>query len=319
MGTFVTLSGETQESFLNIEPIDLTYTGLKKGCLAGEVAVVTGSASNVGLGYVRALAWAGAKVVIADLNEEAGAEAERVINLESGPDCALFVKTNVTLQEDIDNLAEKAFAKFGKVDLLLNNAMNMRLNGPILSSPVSDLEQSFAISGKGVMMAIKAFVPAMVERGHGVVTYSATQFHYMPPMVGGSMYTAGKASATSLIMSLANEVKGKGVYVFCLTPAGIGRPDFSKFPPLKPGEKRRMFGMPGFEGMIPPEAGGAGMVYSLLHAEQLHGSGILINDALIAMDFPFPKPESVNRMKGRRLTDMELTMTFCYMGKGFDE
>ena len=258
-------------------------------------------------------------MVIADLNEEAGAEAERVINLESGPDCALFVKTNVTLQEDIDNLAEKAFAKFGKVDLLLNNAMNMRLNGPILSSPVSDLEQSFAISGKGVMMAIKAFVPAMIERGHGVVTYSATQFHYMPPMVGGSMYTAGKASATSLIMSLANEVKGKGVYVFCLTPAGIGRPDFSKFPPLKPGEKRRMFGMPGFEGMIPPEAGGAGMVYSLLHAEQLHGSGILINDALIAMDFPFPKPESVNRMKGRRLTDMELTMTFCYMGKGFDE
>ena len=319
MGTFVTLGGETQESFLNIEPIDLTYTGLKKGCLEGEVAVVTGSASNVGLGYVRALAWAGAKVVIADLNEEAGAEAERVINLESGPDCALFVKTNVTLQEDIDNLAEKAFAKFGKVDLLLNNAMNMRLNGPILSSPVSDLEQSFAISGKGVMMAIKAFVPAMIERGHGVVTYSATQFHYMPPMVGGSMYTAGKAAATSLIMSLANEVKGKGVYVFCLTPAGIGRPDFSKFPPLKPGEKRRMFGMPGFEGMIPPEAGGAGMVYSLLHAEQLHGSGILINDALIAMDFPFPKPESVNRMKGRRLTDMELTMTFCYMGKGFDE
>ena len=292
MGTFVTLSGEKQESFLNIEPIDLTYTGLKKGCLQGEVAVITGSASNVGLGYARAIAWAGGKVVVADLNETAGAEAERVINLESGPDSAIFVKTNVTLQEDIDNLAEK---------------------------PVSDLEQSFAISGKGVMMAIKAFVPAMIERGHGVVTYSATQFHYMPPMVGGSMYTAGKASATSLIMSLANEVKGKGVHVFCLTPAGIGRPDFSKFPPLKPGEKRPMMGMPGFDGMIPPEVGGAGMVYSLLHAEQLHGSGILINDALLAMNFPYPHPEKVIKMKGRRLTDMELTMTFCYMGKGFDE
>ena len=164
MGTFVTLNGETQESFLNIEPIDLAYTGLKKDCLKGEVAVVTGSASNVGLGYARAIAWAGGKVVVADLNEAAGAEAERVINLESGPDSAIFVKTNVTLQEDIDNLAEKAFAKFGKVDLLLNNAMNMRLNGPILSSPVSDLEQSFAISGKGVMMAIKAFVPGMIER-----------------------------------------------------------------------------------------------------------------------------------------------------------
>ena len=59
-------------------------------------------------------------------------------------------------------MLKSMFAKFGKVDLLLNNAMNMRLNGPILSSPVSDLEQSFAISGKGVMMAIKAFVPAML-------------------------------------------------------------------------------------------------------------------------------------------------------------
>ncbi len=319
MGKFTTLGGETQETFLNVEPIDLSYVGLTRDCLKGEVAVVTGSASNVGLGYVRAIAWCGGKVVIADLNEEAGKEAERIINLESGPDCAIFVKTNVTLQEDIDNLAAQAFAKFGKVDMLLNNAMNMRLNGPILSSPVSDLEQSFAISGKGVMMAIKAFVPAMLERGYGVVTYSATQFHYCPPMVGGTIYTAGKAAATSLIMSLANEVKGKGVYVFCLTPAGIGRPDFSKFPPPKPGEKRPMLGMPGFDGMIPPEVGGAGMVYSLLHAEQLHGSGILINDALLAMDFPYPHPEKVARMKGRRLTDMELTMTFCYMGKGFDE
>ena len=319
MGTFITRDGEKQETFLNVEPIDLAYVGLSRDCMKGEVAVVTGSASNVGLGYVRALAWCGAKVVVCDLNEEAGNEAARIINLESGPDCAIFVKTNVTLQEDIDNLAEKAFSKFGKVDLLLNNAMNMRLNGPILSSPVSDLEQSFAISGKGVMMAIKAFVPGMLERGHGTVTYSATQFHYMPPMVGGSMYTAGKAAATSLIMSLANEVKGKGVNVFCLTPAGIGRPDFSKLPPLKPGQKMPKFGMPGFDGMIPPEVGGAGMVYSLLHAEKLHGSGILINDALQAMNFPYPHPEQVVKMKGRRLTDMELTMTFCYMGKGFEE
>lgn len=317
-------------TILNIEPIDLEYCGLKKDSLKGEVAVVTGGASNVGLGYARAIAWAGAKVVVADLNEVAGAETERVINEEIGPDTALFVKTNITEEQDVKNLAAKAFEKFGKVDILVNNAMNMRLNGPVLKSPVSDLDASYAISGRGVMLAIKEFVPGMIERKHGVVTYSATQFHYAPPMVGGSIYTAGKAAATSIIMSLANEVKDTGVYVFCLTPAGVGRFDFSKMPPPPkdmempkmpkdaPKFDFSMFGMPGFKGMIPPEAGGAAMVYCILHAEELHGSGIIINDAFNAMNYPYPNPATVApATESRRLSDMELTMAFCTMGPGF--
>ncbi|MDD6188664.1 MAG: SDR family NAD(P)-dependent oxidoreductase [Clostridiales bacterium] len=302
---------------LNIVPIDLEYTGLKKGCMAGEVAVVTGGASNVGLGYARALAWAGAKVVVADLNEVAGAETQRVINEENEGDVCLFVKTNITSEEDVKNLAQQAFAKFGKVDILINNAMNMRLNGPILGSSVADLEASFNISGKGVMMAVKEFVPAMIERKHGIVTYSTTQFHYCPPMVGGSIYTAGKAAATSIIMSLANEVKGTGVNVFCLTPAGVGRMDLSKIAKERPNFDPKLFAMPGFEGMIPPEVGGAALVHSLLHAEELHGSGIIMNDALVHMNYPFPVPETVNRAEAKRLSDMDLTMAFCYMGDGF--
>ncbi len=309
-------------TILNIEPIDLEYAGLKKDALKGEVAVVTGGASNVGLGYARAISWAGAKVVIADMNPEAGLETERVINAENGVDTALFVKTNITEEQDVKNLAAKAFEKFGKVDILVNNAMNMRLNGPVLSSPVSDLDSSYAISGRGVMLAIKEFVPAMLERGHGVVTYSATQFHYAPPMIGGSIYCAGKAAATSLMMSLANEVRDTGVYVFCLTPAGVARIDFSKLPPPLEGAEipkfdPSMFAMPGFNGMIPPEAGGAAMVYCIQNAKELHGSGIIINDVFEAMNYPYPNPATVMIRESRRLSDMELTMAFCTMGPGF--
>ncbi len=309
-------------TILNIEPMDLEYAGLKKDALKGEVAVVTGGASNIGLGYARAIAWAGAKVVIADLNAEAGLETERVINAENGPDTALFVKTNITEQSDVKNLAEKAFEKFGKVDILVNNAMNMRLNGPVLGSPISDLDASYAISGRGVMLAIKEFVPGMMERKHGVVTYSATQFHYAPPMVGGSIYCAGKAAATSIVMSLANEVKDTGVNVFCMTPAGVMRIDFSKLPPPPEGVEMpkfdiSMFTMPGFNGMIPPEAGGAAMVYCILHAEELHGSGIIINDVFDAMNFPYPNPATAGKLESRRMTDIELTLAFCSMGPGF--
>ena len=308
------------DTFLLIEPIDLEYTGLKKGSLTGEVAVVTGSANNIGLGYVRALAWAGAKVVITDVNEKAGVEAERVINAENEDDVALFVKCDVTQQDDVKNLAAKAFEKFGKVDILINNAMNMRLNGSILNSSVSDLDESYAISGRGVMMTIKEFVPAMVERKHGVVAYSSTQFHYCPPLVGGSIYTAGKAAATSVTMSLANEVKDTGVHVFCMVPAGVVRLDPARMPPPRPpgsDDAPRNFGMPGFDGLIPPEAGGAAMVYCVLNAEKLHGSGIVINDAFNAMNYPYPKPETVTKSTSRRLTDMELTLVFLNMGPGF--
>lgn len=309
-------------SILNIEPIDLEYAGIKKDTLKGEVAVITGGARNIGLGYARAIAWAGGKVVIADLNTEAGLEAQRVINAENDPDTALFVETNITEEQDVKNLAAKAFEKFGKVDILINNAMNMRLNGLILSSPVSDLDASYAISGRGVMLAIKEFVPGMIERGHGVVAYSATQFHYHPPMVGRSIYTAGKAAATSVVMSLANEVKDTGVHVFCMTPAGVGRFDPSKMPPLPEGVEApkidfSKFAMPGFNGLIPPEAGGAAMVYCILHANELHGSGIIISDAFNAMNYPFPNPSTVRKMEPRRLDDMELTMVFCTMGPGF--
>ena len=298
-------------TILNIEPLDLEYLGLKKDSLKDKVAVITGGVRNIGLGYSRALAWAGAKVVISDINEELGIEAARIINAENGPDSAMFVKCDVTRESDVKNLAQTAFEKYGKVDILVNNAMNMNLNGPVMSSPVDDLDQSYAISARGVMLAIHEFVPGMIERKYGVVIFSATQFHYHPPMIGNAIYTAGKAAAASLVMSLANEVSGTGVSAFCLTPAGVNR----RFE----GDGKPRYSMPGFDGFIPPETGGAGLVYCILNAEKLSGSGIIMNDALDAMNYPFPNPETAVRNKLRRLNDYELTMVLCNMGPGFDE
>ena len=314
----------TIDTFLPIEPIDLSNTCLKKDSLKDEVAVVTGSTSNIGLGYVRAIAWAGGKVVVSGRNEKAGAEIERVINAENAPGTALFVKCDVTQEADVKNLAEKAFARFGKVDILINNAMNLGLNGPVLKSPVSDLEQSYAISGRGTMLTIQAFVPGMLERRHGVVVYSTTQFHYSPPMIGGAMYTAGKATATSITMSLANEIgpyKDTGVGVFCMIPPGVGRGDRSTAA-VSPDGRERPSNPPsstGFAGPIPPEANAAGMVYCLVNAGRLHGSGISVIDAFHDMGYPFPHPETARKTGMRRLTDNELTLVFKNMGPGFGE
>ena len=314
------------DTFLDIEPIDFTNTGLTRDSLKDEVAVVTGSTSNVGLGYVRAIARAGGKVVVSGTNENAGAEIVRVIDAENTPGTAMFVKCDVTQESEVKNLAHKAFERFGKVDILINNAMNLALNGPVLGSPVSDLEQAYAIAGRGTMMTIKEFVPAMLERKHGVVVYSTTQFHYSPPMFGGAMYCAGKSVATSITMSLANEIgpySETGVGVFCMIPAGVGKhdpaksigPDGKVAPP--PTAKRASTN--GFDGPIPAEANAAAMVYCILNAAKLHGSGINVLDAFHAMNYPYPKPEAVRLRNMRRLTDNELTLVFCCMGPGLEE
>lgn len=302
----------------NAPHIDLSNTCLKQGCLDGEVAVVTGSTSNVGAGFARALAWAGAKVVVTGRNEERGNAVANLIKEENGDDArALFVKADVTEAADMDNLAAHALDYYGKVDILLNNAMNLALNGTILESPIEDLDESYAISARGSMLAMKAFVPGMIERGHGIVTYSSTQFHYLPPMLGGTMYTAGKACATSLTMSLANEVADTGVKVFCFLPAGVGQINPDSVKSMDDVDEMQM-SMPGFEGLIPADAAGAAMVYSLLHADELHGSAIMVTEALYQMKYPFPKPETADPMAMPRIEDqMSITMLFANLGPGF--
>ena len=305
------------ETFLDIAPMDLSDTCIKKDSLKDEVAVITGSTSNVGLGYARAIAWAGGKVVISGNNEVAGAEIVRVIDAENGSGTATFVRCNVTDPNDVKNLAKQAVDRFGKVDILVNNAMNLSLNGPVLGSPASELEQAFAISGMGVMYSLNEFVPAMLERKHGVVVYSTTQFHYSPPMIGGAIYCAGKAVATSLTMSLANEIgpySETGVGVFCMIPSGVGRPRSAPADPNRPQNPPSPYG---FDGPIPPEANGAGLVYSIMNAGKLHCSGISVVDAFAAMNYPYPHPESVRPSDMRRLTDRELTLVFRNMGPGF--
>ena len=313
------------DTFLNIESIDMTYAGLQAGFLEGEVAVIPGSTSNIGLAYARAIAWAGGKVVVSGTNAENGAEIERVINAENSPGTAIFVKCDVTQESDVQNLAEKALETFGKVDILINNAMNMRLNGPILGSPGSLLEQSFAISGLGVLYAINAFVPGMVERKHGVVVYSSTQYHYTPRYIGSAIYTATKAAASSLTMSLANEIgpyDEHGVSVFMYLPTGVGRrrppsggaasADGEAPPPPRPSST-------GFAGPVPPESNAAGLLHCLLNRGKLHGSGVSTVEALHAMDYPFPYPEAARQSTMHRLSDIELTWVHRNIGKGFSE
>jgi NAD(P)-dependent dehydrogenase (short-subunit alcohol dehydrogenase family) len=294
-------------------------TNLKRDALAGDVAVVTGGAGNVGLGTARSLAWLGAKVVIADVTLEPGKAAEELINSENEPGTALFVVTDVADEASMKALAEKTFDAFGKVDILVNNAMAMSLGAPILKSTLQQLDRQYEIAARGTFLGIQLFVPGMQERHHGVVTYMATAFRF--PM-GPSTYCATKAAATSIMMSLAAElgpVEDTGVAVFTFIPAGVGFPRSAAPLPPEIRRKFKMPDMPGYEGTIPSEDGGAALAYCITRAAELHGSGIMIGQAFREMDWPYPKPETVPKTDFQRINDMALMLLFGYMGPGFPD
>jgi NAD(P)-dependent dehydrogenase (short-subunit alcohol dehydrogenase family) len=303
----------------NAGPLAMHKTNLKKDALAGEVAVVTGGAGNVGLGVARSLAWLGAKVVIADVTPEPGKAAEELINSENEPRTALFVLTDVSDEASMRAMAGKAFDRFGKVDILVNSAMDMSLGGPVLKSTVQQLDRQYEISARGTLIGIQLFVPGMQERHHGVVTYMSTAFRYP---VGPSNYCAAKSAATSIMMSLAAElgpVEETGVAVFTFLPAGVGFPRSAKRPPPDVVRRFKMHAMPGYEGNIPPEDGGAALAYCITRAAELHGSGIMIGQAFRQMDWPYPKPETVQKTDFQRIDDMVLSLMFAYMGPGFPD
>lgn len=305
---------------LDVGPLVMDKTKLKRGALAGEVAVVTGGAGNVGLGTARSLAWLGAKVVLADIVAERGEAAEELINSENKPGTALFVATDVSDEEAMTGMAKKAFDTFGKVDMLVITAMDMSLGAPILKSTVQQLDRQYAITARGTLIGIQLFVPGMQERHHGVITYMSTAFRYP---VGPSNYCAAKSAATSIMMSLAGElgpVEETGISVFTFLPAGVGFPRSAA--PRRTDEPRSFVmarSMPGYEGMIPPEDCGAALAYCITRAAELHGSGVTIQQAFRQMDWQYPKPETVQNTDLERIDDRALSLVFAIMGPGFPD
>ncbi|MBF8283775.1 MAG: 3-oxoacyl-(acyl-carrier-protein) reductase, partial [Anaerolineales bacterium] len=103
-----------------VETLAVERVGLARDALAGQVAVVTGGGRGIGREIVRAFAWLGARVVIAELSDD-GLETERMVKEAGGQ--ALFVKTDVSSEAEVAGLARRTREAFGPVNILVNNAI----------------------------------------------------------------------------------------------------------------------------------------------------------------------------------------------------
>src|SRR3972149_7005675 len=119
--------------------------------LKGEIAIVTGAGRGIGFEAARGLVWLGAKVVIAEINERNGKTAQEKINKEFGDGKALFVKTDICSEKDIDKLSVAVLKKFGKVDIVLNNATVFPM-GAVKDTAIASWDFSYGVNLRGPVL-----------------------------------------------------------------------------------------------------------------------------------------------------------------------
>lgn len=139
--------------------------------LAGKTAFITGAASGIGEAIALALAGAGAYTFVADINDEAGDKVVDAIRDAGGE--GEYVRLDVSDREACNSAAGRVLAKFGSIDVLVNNA-GIGHVGTILTTESEDLDRLWAVNVRGMFDLTKAFIPSMIERGRGSVVNVAS-------------------------------------------------------------------------------------------------------------------------------------------------
>lgn len=181
------------------------------------VVVVTGGASGIGAATTRALAAEGGKVVIADLQEDAGT----ALATELG-ESVRFQRTDVTREEDIEAAVALAISAFGPLTGMVNNAGIVGAVGSIMDASAEDYDRTMAILSRGVFLGIKHAARAMRDGGGAIVSLASTA-----GIIGGQgphVYTMAKHGVVGITRSAASELAQYGIRVNAVAPGGTVTP-----------------------------------------------------------------------------------------------
>ena len=133
----------------------ISQLGLKANTLSGETVVITGAGGGIGYETARALLWLGANVVIAEINGTNGAQAEATLAAEFEPRRVGFVCTDVGDEASVQSLYQRSVQRFGKVDVVINNA-TIAVLGAVTDLPIEDWDASYRVNLRGpVLMALR--------------------------------------------------------------------------------------------------------------------------------------------------------------------
>ncbi|MEQ8232446.1 MAG: SDR family NAD(P)-dependent oxidoreductase [Gammaproteobacteria bacterium] len=183
-----------------------------------KVAVITGGASGIGLAVARALGAAGAKLVLADVEQPALDAA--VADLERAGRQAIGVVIDVSSRDAVDALAARAWDTYGAVDIVMNNA-GVAVFGATQEMTHADWQWSVDVNLWGCIHGVESFVPRMIEQGRGGHVLFTASFAGLVPNRELGPYNVTKAAVVALAESLRKDVRHHGIGVSVLCPMRV--------------------------------------------------------------------------------------------------
>ena len=201
--------------------------------LKNKIAIVTGGGSGFGAGIVKKFIQEGAKVVVADINLE---NAEKVA-MDTG---GFAVEVDVSNSLSFKNMVDKALEKFGKIEIMVNNAGITHLPNSMENISEAEFDKIFAVNSKSVFFSAKYLVPKMISIGGGNILNVASTAG-ISPRPNLSWYNATKGWMISATKAMAIELASKRIRVNALAPVAGETPLLKSFMGGDTPEKREKF------------------------------------------------------------------------------
>ena len=188
--------------------------------LLDKVAVITGAASGIGAATAKTYVEQGARVVLGDIQDDAGAA---LVGALGGPEHAVFCHCNVTSEAEVQALVDTAVSTFGHIDVMFNCAGIVGAVGPMSTTPADEWKLTIDIMVNGVFYGMKHASRHMKEAGSGSIISMSSTAGVMGGL-GPHAYAAAKHAVVGMTKNLAAEMGSFGVRVNCIAPAGMATP-----------------------------------------------------------------------------------------------